>query len=390
MLSASENLNFELAAQLRDQLNAVESLGKKQIVTAGASAEMDVIGYGKTQTKACFAVLHYRDGNLLDKDYDVFAAPEDDDAALSALIKQYYLSRGYAPKNVLLPFAVDDMELFSRLLEQSFGKKTAFLLPQRGEKRHLVELAVKNANEEAKRLTLKEEQRNATLSALSKMLGVPKLKRIESYDISNISGTDMVGSCVVFVDGKPKRGDYKRFKIRDLTDQDDYAAMRQVLERRLRHFIVGDQGFELAPDVLLIDGGIMHAKTALSVLDSLELHIPVFGMVKDDRHRTRALVTAQGEQIRIDNHQAVFSLIGNIQEETHRFAISYHRQLRSKRLQYSELDEIPGIGPKRKQDLLKTFKSLAGIRGAELMELERILPRDAAAAVYRHFHKEDA
>ena len=171
--------------------------------------------------------------------------------------------------------------------------------------------------------------------------------------------------------------------------QDDYGSMRQVLTRRLRHLKDGDQGFDQSPALLLIDGGIAHATVAKEVLQAMELTIPVFGMVKDDRHRTRALVTPEGAEIRIDNNQAVFSLIGNIQEETHRFAITYHRQLRSKRLQYSELDQIPGIGPKRKQDLLKTFKSLTAIRCAGLMELERVLPRDAAAAVYHHFHKED-
>ena len=164
--------------------------------------------------------------------------------------------------------------------------------------------------------------------------------------------------------------------------------MRQVVARRFAHYKAGDAGFDQAPDLLLIDGGVNHANVALEVLQSLDLSIPVFGMVKDDRHRTRALVTPEGEQIAIDSNQAVFALIGSIQEETHRFAITYHRKLRSKRLKYSALDQIPGIGPKRKQELLKTFKSLTGIAQAELYELERLLPRDAAAAVYHHFHKE--
>ena len=168
--------------------------------------------------------------------------------------------------------------------------------------------------------------------------------------------------------------------------QDDYGSMRQVLQRRFEHYLAGDKGFDEAPNLLLIDGGITHACVAVEVLRELNLSFPVFGMVKDDRHRTRALVTPEGQEIRIDNNQTVFALVGNIQEETHRFAISYHRTLRSKRLRYSALDEIPGIGPKRKQELLKQFKSLAAIGQASLSELERILPRDAAAAVYRHFH----
>ena len=192
---------------------------------------------------------------------------------------------------------------------------------------------------------------------------------------------------VVFQEGKPKKSDYKRFKVEGLTDQDDYASMRQVVTRRFVHYKAGDKGFDEAPDLLLIDGGVTHAKVAVAALQELNLSFPVFGMVKDDRHRTRALVTPEGEEIRIDNNQAIFSLIGQIQEETHRFAITYHRQLRSKRLRYSELDGIPGIGAKRKQELLRQFKSLSAIGQATLPELERLLPKDAAAAVYHHFRE---
>ena len=193
---------------------------------------------------------------------------------------------------------------------------------------------------------------------------------------------------VVFKDGKPHKSEYKRFKLQGLTNQDDYASMYQVVKRRFVHYKDGDKGFAEAPDILLIDGGVNHAGVALSVLQELDLDFPVFGMVKDDRHRTRALVTPEGKEIGIDGNPAVFSLVGNIQEETHRFAITYHRKLRSKRLRYSELDRIPGIGPKRKQELLKTFKSITGISQASMMELERILPKDAAAAVYQYFRQE--
>ena len=388
MLAAADNLKFELAASLRDRLNAVEALGQKQLVTAGSLADTDVIGYAETEAKACFAVLHFSGGNLLDKDYEVMSVPEDREAAVSALIKQYYLSRGLAPKVVLLPFEIEDSELFAQLLEQRFGRKTKLKVPQRGENVRLVELAVKNAYEEAERVTSKEEKASGALTLLGKMLAMEPPKRIESFDISNISGTDIVASMVVFQDGRPRKSDYKRFKVEGLDNQDDYASMRQILKRRFAHYKAGDKGFENAPDLLLIDGGIAHACTAVEALAELDLTMPVFGMVKDDRHRTRALVTPDGKEIRIDNQQAVFSLIGNIQEETHRFAITYHRQLRSKRLRYSELDQIPGIGPKRKQDLLKQFKSLTAISQAALPELERLLPKDAALAVYHHFHKE--
>ena len=194
---------------------------------------------------------------------------------------------------------------------------------------------------------------------------------------------------VVFEDGKPKKSDYKRFKLEGLSNQDDYASMHQIIRRRFAHYKAGDKGFEEAPDLLLIDGGIAHAHAAVEALEQLELRMQVFGMVKDDRHRTRALVTPEGEEIRIDNNQSVFALIGNIQEETHRFAITYHRQLRSKRLKYSQLDAIPGIGPKRKQELLKAFKSITAISQATLPELQRHLPKDAATAVYHHFHQQE-
>ena len=385
MLAAAENLEFELAAALRDRLTSVEALGQKQLVTAGSLADTDVIGYGETETKACFAVLHFSGGNLLDKDYELLARPDDREEAVSSLLKQYYLSRGLAPKFVLLPFEIEDSELFAQLMEQQYGKRPNLRIPQRGDNVRLVELACKNAREEAERVTSKEERVSGTLQLLGKMLAMEPPKRIESYDISNISGTDIVAGMVVFEDGKPKKSEYKRFKLEGLANQDDYASMRQILLRRFAHYKNGDKGFETAPDLLLIDGGITHAQTAVEVLEQLKLSFPVFGMVKDDRHRTRALVTPDGSEIRIDNQQAIFSLIGNIQEEVHRFAITYHRHLRSKRLRYSELDNIPGIGPKRKEELLKTFKSLANIRMATLSELERILPKDAANAVFLHF-----
>ena len=389
MLVAAEELNFELAASLRDRLKAVENLGQKQLVTAGTLADTDVVGFYQTETKACFTVLHFSGGNLLDKDYEILQAVDDVPSAVSSLIKQYYLSRGYAPRFVLLPCEIDDGEVFEQLLEQKYGRKPHLKVPQRGDNVRLVELADKNAKEEVLRITDKAERNRSALNLLGRMLAMDAPARIESYDISNISGTDIVGSMVVFQDGKPKKSAYKRFKIHDMPGQDDYGSMRQMLTRRMEHYKNGDVGFEDAPDLVLIDGGINHACVAVQALKELGLFFPVFGMVKDNRHRTRALVTPEGLEINIDGQQSVFALIGNIQEETHRFAITYHRGLRSKRLRYSELDAIPGIGPKRKEELLKTFKSIAGIKRASLYELERILPKDAAGAVYRHFSDEE-
>ncbi len=389
MLDAAETMNFELAASLRDRLKAVETLGQKQLVTAGTLADTDVIGFFQNASKACFTVLHFSGGNLLDKDYEILGIVDEPDIAVGSLITQFYLSRGYAPKNILLPFELDDRELLEQLLEQTYGKRPKLRVPQRGDNVRLVELAAVNAKEEVERITTKEERTHSVLSLLGKMLNIPVPHRIESFDISNISGTDIVASMVVFIDGKPKKGDYKKFSIKDLKNQDDYASMHQVITRRFAHLKNNDSGFDERPDLLLIDGGVVHAQTAQNALNQLEISIPIFGMVKDDKHRTRALVTPQGEEIHIDSQQTVFSFIGNIQEETHRFAVSYHRNLRSKRLRYSELDSITGIGPKRKQELLKIFKSISGIKNASIDELKHVLPADAANSVYFHFHNRE-
>ena len=268
MLEAADNLEFELAASYRDRLTAVENLGKKQLVTAGTLADTDVVGYGETEAKACFAVLHFSGGNLLDKEYEVFSRPDDKAEAVSSLLKQFYLSRGLAPKRVLLPFEMEDSELFSELLEQQYGKRPKLHVPQRGDNVRLVDLACKNAYEEAERVTGKEERVSATLTLLGKMLAMDPPLRIESYDISNISGTDIVASMVVFEEGKPQKSEYKHFKLEGLHNQDDYASMYQIITRRFTHYKAQDKGFQQKPDLLLIDGGITHARVALDHLNS--------------------------------------------------------------------------------------------------------------------------
>ena len=390
METAADKLQFELAASLLDRLRAVESLGEKQLVTAGTMANTDVIGYYQNETRACFAVLHYVNGSLLDKEYEILATADDPKEAVSSLVKQFYLVRGAAPKVILTPFEMEDAELFSALLQQELGKKVLIRMPQRGDNVRLVELAQKNAREEAERITTKAERRTGTLGVLADMLHLPDTPhRMESYDISNLAGTDIVASMVVFQDGKPLKSAYKRFKVEGLTDQDDYASMHQVLLRRLTHYVQQDAGFAERPDVLLIDGGIEHARVAEDVLQTLGLSIPTYGMVKDDRHRTRALVTAAGDEIAISAVLSVFALIGTIQEETHRFAITYQRTLRSRRMKASGLEDIPGIGEKRRQALLKKFRSVKAISQAGQAELEQVLPVPAAQAVYRHFHPQE-
>ena len=387
---AAENLEFERAAMLRDRLRAVELLSQKQTITVGTGADTDAIGWYETEAKACFAVLHFVRGNLVDKDYEILSKPDDSQEALSALVKQYYLARGAAPKRVLLPFSMEDSQAFTQLLEEKLSKKVQFFVPQRGDHRKRLELAIKNAGEEAERATNAAERLSATLVLLQGLLGLESYpKHMEAYDVSNIAGTDIVASMTVFVEGKPKKKDYKRFKLENMTDQDDYAAMEQVLCRRFCHFLNGDKGFEERPDVLLIDGGVQHAQVVYDALTTMGIEIPIFGMVKDDRHRTRALVTPQGDEIGIQTQQAIFALIGKIQEETHRFAITYHRQLRSKRMHSSALDSIPGIGEKRRVALLKHFKSVTAIKQADLSALQAVLPEKTAQAVYGHFHNEE-
>lgn len=388
MLEASDALEFERAALLRDRLRAIEHLGQKQLVTAGRMAQTDVIGYFENESKACFSVLHYVNGTLLEKECEVLsAAAYTNEEPVSALVKQYYLSHNYAPKEILLPVEMEDRELFEDLLSERYQKRVRIRVPMRGTGLQLIKLSEKNAREEAERVTTKAEHLSGSARLLQNMLGMEQPpKRMEAYDISNISGTDNVASMVVFHDGKPLKSQYKRFKVDGLDKQDDYGSMYQVLTRRFQRYLNRSPGFETPPDLLLIDGGMGHVQTALRVLGDLSLSFPVVGMVKDDRHRTRALITPAGEEIGIQAQPAVFSLIGSIQEETHRFAISYHRSLRSKRLRESELDRIPGIGKVRKSALLKAFHSVAAISKATPEQLEHVISKEAARQVYAYFH----
>ncbi len=390
MEAAAERLEFERAAALRDRKNAIASLGQKQLVTAGRMADTDAIGYYEGAAKGCFVALHYMDGNLVHKDVSLVGTTGNQAEALSALVKQYYLGRAAAPRQILLPQEMEDGPLFAQMLSQQLKKKVTIRVPQRGAGAKMVALANKNAQEEAERVTTKEERLNGTLRLLQQLLGLPQLpRRLESFDISHIDGTDIVASMVVFQDGKPLKRDYRLFQLQGMDNQDDYGAMRQVLRRRFTRYLAQDKGFSQPPDVLLIDGGAAHAQAVVRELEKLELRLPTYGMVKDNRHRTRALVTPEGEEIGIAAHQSLFALIGNIQEETHRFAITYHRKLRSKRLHHSSLDAIPGIGPKRKQLLLRRFKTISAIKSASLNELAQVLPRDAAMAVYTAFHPQE-
>ena len=388
---AAEELRFEQAALIRDRLRAIELLGKRQKVVSGSLADTDVTGFFRGPAKSCFVVLHYLDGDLTAKDFDLIPTPmeEDDESVLSSLLREYYVGRPRLPRQILLPCELPDQIPLERLLSQQVGRRMELTTPQRGAKMELIRLANQNAREEVERSTSREERQNKLLETLGHMLGFESPpKRMEAYDISNTGASDIVASMVVYVGGRPLKRDYRRFKLKDMTGPDDYASMEQVLTRRFRRYLDGDEKFAEKPDLLLIDGGLEHVRVANRVLEALNLDIPAFGMVKDDRHRTRALVHPDGREIGIQQAPAVFALIGQIQEETHRFAIEFNRLQRKQRLQGSVLDGIPGVGPKRRAELLKQFKSVKAIKGASREALAEAVDKKTAAAVYDFFHKE--
>ena len=390
MERAAEELRFEQAAQLRDRLRAIELLGARQKVVAGSLADTDVTGFFRGTAKSCFVVLHYVDGDLAAKDMELLETPveEDEEEILSSLVREYYGGRTRLPRQILLPCELADQVPLTRMLSEQVGSRVELVTPQRGAKMDLIRLANKNAAEEVERATTREARQNKLLEALGRMLGLPQApRRMESYDISNTGADDIVASMVVFENGRPLKRDYRHFKLKDLDGPDDYASMEQVLTRRFRRYLDGDEKFNARPDLLLIDGGGNHVRVACRVLETMGLDIPAFGMVKDDRHRTRALVAPDGREIGIQAIPAVFALIGQIQEETHRFAIEFNRQQRKGRVQGSVLDRIPGVGEKRRTQLLKHFKSVRAIREAPLEELEQVVPKNTAQAVFQYFRE---
>ena len=392
MERAAEELRFEQAAQLRDRLRAIELLGARQKVVAGSLADTDVTGFFRGTAKSCFVVLHYVDGDLAAKDMELLETPveEDEEEILSSLVREYYggRTRTRLPRQILLPCELADQVPLTRMLSEQVVSRVELVTPQRGAKMDLIRLANQNAAEEVERATTREERQNKLLEALGRMLGLPEApRRMESYDISNTGADDIVASMVVFENGRPLKRDYRHFKLKDLDGPDDYASMEQVLTRRFRRYLDGDEKFSARPDLLLIDGGENHVRVACRVLETMGLDIPAFGMVKDDRHRTRALVAPDGREIGIQAIPAVFALIGQIQEETHRFAIEFNRQQRKGRVQGSVLDRIPGVGEKRRTQLLKHFKSVRAIREAPLEELEQVVPKNTAQAVFQYFRE---
>jgi len=391
MEAEAEALHFEKAAVLRDRINAIGALGKKQTVIAGLCADTDIWGLYRGAGKCCYAILHMEEGNLTGRETELFTAPidETEEEMLSALTAQYYLPRSILPHEILLPGETGDCEGLSEALTKRAGRRVWVHIPQRGEKAELLAMAHRNAAEEAERATTAQERADHTLELLARMTDLPSPpKRLESFDISNTGKSDIVASMVVYSGTRPLKSAYRRFRIKSLTDHpDDYASMAEVLRRRIQRALDGDEKFLPLPDAFLIDGGVTHAQTVLRVAEELGCQVPIFGMVKDDRHRTRALVTPEGREIGIAGQQAVFSLIGQIQEETHRFAITFHHESHGKSALHSALDDVPGVGPKRREELRKRFGSLKAVQAATLEELAAVVPQSVAEAVYGRFHQ---
>lgn len=393
MQDCSEALEFEKAASYRDKLRAVSRIGEKQKVVASGFSDMDAVAFVQGETKGCIVVLHYIKGNLLDKEFMILegVTQKDEGEILEGYIKQYYSLRGVAPGQILLSASIEDLETVAEYLSSISKKKTEITVPQKGRKRAVLELALKNAKEEILRVETVTERRNRTMALFAEMTGMKIVPEIfEAYDVSNTAGDSTVGSMVVFVNGQPKRSRYRRFRIESVANgQDDYKATEEMLTRRLQHYADGDPKFCPLPSVFLMDGGLGHVKTAQKVLDNFGINTKIFGMVKNDKHRTRALVAPDGREFGISTVPSVFALVGTIQEEVHRFAITYHRQLRTKKSHHSTLNQIPGVGDKRRNALLRHFKSIQKIRDASIDELSEVVPRNAAEQVYMFYRRKE-
>ncbi|MBR7081448.1 MAG: excinuclease ABC subunit UvrC [Oscillospiraceae bacterium] len=389
MRAAADGMRFELAAEIRDRIRAIEALKTRQRVLAQRLADTDIVGFYRGEAKSCFVVLHYIGGDLLGKDYELTDDPIESDAeTVEALVRQYYcLESASVPRLICLPTEIDGAEALGRFLTEKAGRTVEFAVPQRGEKLKLVRSAAENAREEVLRATTGDERRTKTAQWLEKTLGLPKTPvRIEAFDISNTGASNIVAGMTVFSNGKPLKRDYRKFTIKSTETPDDYMSMVEAVSRRFERYLSGDEKFAELPDILLIDGGSAHANAAKRAIDKIGVSVPVFGMVKDDRHRTRALVTSSGAEIGIDAVPSVFAFIGRIQEETHRFAVEFHHAAHKKSAYASELTKIPGIGEKRRAELIRAFGSVKNIRTAEISDLERVLTKPAAAAVWNYYH----
>ena len=403
MKKAAEAMEFEDAARYRDLLSSVRQVSQKQKITEGVGEDKDILALYQDETEAVVQVFFVRDGKLIGREhYYMTHVPENNKPAiLQDFVKQFYAGTPFIPRELMLQYEIEDAELIEKWLSERKGSRVYLKVPKIGSKEKLVELAAQNAklvlSQDREKLKREEGRTIGAVKEISDLLQLPLTgtARMEAYDISNINGFENVGSMVVYEKGKPKRSDYRKFKIKSVSGPDDYACMREVLTRRFRHGMEESReleeqemdqeygSFTKFPDLILMDGGRGQVNIALSVLEELGIDIPVCGMVKDDNHRTRGLYYHNIE-LPIDTHSEGFKLITRIQDEAHRFAIEYHRSLRSKIQVRSVLDDIPGVGPARRKALMRHFKSLEEIRQAsveELMEIPEMNERTAEEIV---------
>lgn len=404
MRTASETMEFEKAIEYRDLLESVRKVAQKQKITSQSMEDRDIIAMAKDERDAVVQVFFVRDGKLIGREHFHMNLTGSESKAeiLNSFVKQFYAGTPFVPHEIWVQEELEDAEVIASFLTARRGQKVRFVVPKMGEKERLVELAEKNAkmvlSQDKEKIKREELRTIGAMNQIGSWIGLSGIKRVEAYDISNISGFESVGSMIVYENGRPKRNDYRKFRIRTVQGPNDYASMREVLLRRFSHGLeetkkLQAEGGDLAmgsftrfPDLLMMDGGRGQVNIALEVLRELQLEIPVCGMVKDDNHRTRGLYY-QNVEIPIDRHSEGFQLITRIQDEAHRFAIEYHRSLRGKEQVRSVLDDIKGIGPARRKSLMRTFKTIEAVREASVEELEATpqMNRAAAEAVYIFF-----
>ena len=400
MMAASDSLEFEKAIEYRELLTSVQKVAQKQKITDTAGDDRDIIAMASEGEDAVVQVFFIRSGRLIGRDHFYLKSAENDTEGeiLSSFIKQFYAGTPYIPAELMLPEEIEDQDIIEEWLTARRERRVHLRIPKKGTKEKLVELAQKNAQmvlkNDRERLKREEGRTIGAVKELEKILGLKGIIRMEAYDISNTNGFDSVGSMVVYEHGKPKRNDYRKFKIKTVQGPDDYASMNEVLTRRFGHGLREQQeesetgGFQIFPDLIMMDGGRGQVNIALEVLEKLHLHIPVCGMVKDDNHRTRGLYFNNTE-VPIDRNSECFRLITRIQDEAHRFAITFHRQLRSKGQVHSVLDDIPGVGPARRKDLMRHFENIDAIRNATVEELKELPSMNGKSVqeVYKFFHR---
>ena len=399
MQEASDNLEFEKAIEYRELLSSVQKIAQKQKITDTAGEDRDILAAAVEEEDAVVQVFFIRGGRLIGRDHFYLKIAKGDTGKeiLSSFIKQFYAGTPYIPSELMLPEEIEDAGIIEEWLGKKRGHRVHIRVPKKGTKEKLVELAAKNAalvlKTDKERLKREEGRTIGAVKEIAGLLGIEGITRMEAYDISNTNGFESVGSMVVYERGKPKRNDYRKFKIKGIKGADDYGSMREVLTRRFTHGLREREesremgGFTSFPDLILMDGGKGQVNVALQVLDALHLDIPVCGMVKDDHHRTRGLYY-RNEEIPIDRSSQAFLLVTRIQDEAHRFAIEYHKQLRGKGQVHSILDDIPGIGPARRKALMREFASLDEIKAADTERLAQIpeMNEKAAESVYKFFH----